>query len=267
MSSWRRSKSGRMKSSMWRKLENCEEFISLTPKTRNSKKPSRILARNWKHQWLPLCLARSARTIRIVGVVHSKPKQSLRVFWKPVNLQDCVWENLYRIIMKTILQEKETIHCRIIIWFTNLFPCPKPWKFPKQRQQWTRNGKHWRTFRRGTWRKSEVRKRWSMKHGRRAQKFISPHWWHVAFEKCWVGGKASKIQRSNCTPRWYCEDDSGSYAVFTEQGSSASQMTAAKVMDFISRLPRMCRTSSGRSICLDPCKMEDARNLFKIPKS
>ena len=32
------------------------------------------------------------------------------------------------------------------------------------------------------------------------------------------------------------KDDSGSY-VFTEQGSSASQMTAAKVMDTISRLP------------------------------
>ena len=29
------------------------------------------------------------------------------------------------------------------------------------------------------------------------------------------------------------KDDSGSYAVFTEQGSSASQMTAAKVMDII----------------------------------
>ena len=27
------------------------------------------------------------------------------------------------------------------------------------------------------------------------------------------------------------KDDSGAYAVFTEQGSSASQMTAAKVMD------------------------------------
>ena len=35
------------------------------------------------------------------------------------------------------------------------------------------------------------------------------------------------------------KDDSGSYAVFTEQGSSASQMTAAKVMDIISRL-RVC---------------------------
>ena len=33
------------------------------------------------------------------------------------------------------------------------------------------------------------------------------------------------------------KDDSGSYAVFTEQGSSASQLTAAKVMDIISRLP------------------------------
>ena len=33
------------------------------------------------------------------------------------------------------------------------------------------------------------------------------------------------------------KDDFGSYAVFTEQGSSASQMTAAKVMDVISRLP------------------------------
>ena len=33
------------------------------------------------------------------------------------------------------------------------------------------------------------------------------------------------------------KDDSGFYAVFTEQGSSASQMTAARVMDIISRLP------------------------------
>ena len=50
-----------------------------------------------------------------------RPKQNLRVFWKPVNLQDCVWENHCRLIMKTILQEKETIHYSITIWFTNLF--------------------------------------------------------------------------------------------------------------------------------------------------
>ena len=33
------------------------------------------------------------------------------------------------------------------------------------------------------------------------------------------------------------KDDSRSYAVFTEQRSSASQMTASKIMDIISRLP------------------------------
>ena len=33
------------------------------------------------------------------------------------------------------------------------------------------------------------------------------------------------------------KDDSGSIAVFTEQGCSASQITAAKIMDIISRLP------------------------------
>ena len=33
------------------------------------------------------------------------------------------------------------------------------------------------------------------------------------------------------------KDDSGSYAVFTEQGSSASHMSAANIMEIISRLP------------------------------
>ena len=43
------------------------------------------------------------------------------------------------------------------------------------------------------------------------------------------------------------KDDSGSYAVFAEQGSSASQMTAAKVMDIISRLPG-CDVQAGDAV-------------------
>ena len=39
------------------------------------------------------------------------------------------------------------------------------------------------------------------------------------------------------------KDDSGSYAVFTEQGSSASLMTAAKVMDIVSTATRLRKTS------------------------
>ena len=55
----------------------------------------------------------------------NKIKKDLRVFLKLMNSKDCVWENHCRNIMKTRLQEEETIHCSITIWFTNLVPCLK----------------------------------------------------------------------------------------------------------------------------------------------
>ena len=63
------------------------------------------------------------------------------------------------------------------------------------------------------------------------------------------------------------KDDSGSYAVFTEQGSSASQMTAAKIMDIISRLPGCSGQAADAVSAYTQVKMEDAHNLLKIPKS
>ena len=43
-----------------------------------------------------------------------------------MNPQECVWEIRYRIIMKTILQEKEGIHYSTTIWFTKFTPMPQP---------------------------------------------------------------------------------------------------------------------------------------------
>ena len=63
------------------------------------------------------------------------------------------------------------------------------------------------------------------------------------------------------------KDDSGSYAVFTEQGSSAPQMTAAKVMDIISRLPGCAGPAADAVSAYTQVKMEDAPKLLKIPKS
>ena len=63
------------------------------------------------------------------------------------------------------------------------------------------------------------------------------------------------------------KDGSGSYAVFTEQGSSASQMTAAKVMDIISRLPGCDGQAADAVSAYTKVKMEDAHKLLKIPKS
>ena len=63
------------------------------------------------------------------------------------------------------------------------------------------------------------------------------------------------------------KDDSGAYAVFTEQGSSASQTTAAKVMDFKSRLPGCAGQAADAVSAFSQVNMEDAPRLLKIPKS
>ena len=63
------------------------------------------------------------------------------------------------------------------------------------------------------------------------------------------------------------KDDSGSHAIFTEQGSSASQMTAAKAMDIISRLPGCAGQAADAVSAYTQVKMEDAPKLLKISRS
>ena len=55
-------------------------------------------------------------------------------------------------------------------------PMPQAIKNPAAKSSSGKGMGKIRKFRRGTWRKSEVNQRWSTKQGRRAQKFISPHW-------------------------------------------------------------------------------------------
>ena len=53
----------------------------------------------------------------------------------------------------------------------------------------------------------------------------------------------------------------------TDQGSSASQMTAAQVMDIISRLPGCAGHAADAVSAYTQVKMEDAPTFLKIPKS
>ena len=64
----------------------------------------------------------------------------------------------------------------------------------------------------------------------------------------------------------FVKDDSGSCAVFTEQGSSASQMTATKVMDITSRLPGCTGQAADAVSAETHVKMEDDPKLLKILK-
>ena len=235
-----------------------EEYISLILRTRNLRRPSRMFARNWKHQWLLLCLARSAGTIRIVGMVVNpvRPNQNLRVFWKLMNLQDCVWENLYRIIMKTILQEKVTIHSLQHYNLVHKFILmPQAMKIPAAKAA---ADKEWEKLEKiSAWNLTKVRSKKEVIDEARTKgakvHFVSLmdicHLKNAELETKHQKYKGRVVLRGDIV-----KDDSGSYAVFTEQGSSASQMTAAKVMDIISQTARLCRTSSWRSICWNPGK-------------
>ena len=62
------------------------------------------------------------------------------------------------------------------------------------------------------------------------------------------------------------KDDSGANAVFNEQGSSASQMTAAKVMDVISRLPDCDGQAADAISAYTQVKLEAAPRSLKNRK-
>ena len=63
------------------------------------------------------------------------------------------------------------------------------------------------------------------------------------------------------------KDDSGSHAVFTGQGSSASQMTTAKVMDVKARLPECAGRAADAASAYARVEMENASALLELPNS
>ena len=77
---------------------------------------------------------------------------------------------------------------------------------------------------------------------------------HMSFQKCWIGGKAPKIQRSSCAPRCYCKirfrvlcSIHWTRIIFVANDSSKSH--GCHLQTALLR-----RTSSWRSICLYPGK-------------
>ena len=151
--------------------------VSSTWRTRNSRRPSRMLTRDWKHQLLLLCRANLWR--RILGEVH--------LMWLKQNLRVCIFEacECTRLRMgeslpthhedqiagkgKNSLQHYNLVH--------------KFYSFASSHENSRSNSSIGQgmgkigELRCWIWRKSEVRKRWSMKQGQMAQKFISPHRW------------------------------------------------------------------------------------------
>ena len=84
-------------------------------------------------------------------------------------------------------------------------------------------------------------------------------------QKYGYGTKITEVQRHSRAPVRNCKRRPMQF--FTEQGSSASQMTAAKLMDVIARLSCCDGQASDAVSAYTQVKMEDAPKLLKIPKS
>ena len=169
--------------------------------------------------------------------------------------------------MKTMLQEEETIHCNITIWCTNLFLRFKLWKFLHQKQQWTRNGKNWK---KSEWNLTKVKSKKEVIDDAKT-KGAKVHFASL-MDICHLKNAELEAKHQKYRGRVVLrgdmeKNDSGSYAVFTEQRSSASQMIAAKVMDIISRLPGCAGQAADAVSAYTQVKMEDTLKLLKIPKS
>ena len=188
----------------------------------------------------------------------TKTRQNLRVFWKLMNPPECVWGILNPSNHEDHIAgkgENSLQHYNLVHKF---IPMPQAMKIPAAKAAVDKE-----------WEKLEKISAWNLTNVKSKKQVIdeartSGATVHFAslmdichLKNAELEAKHQKYKGRAVLRGDIVKDDSGSYAVFTEQGSSASQMTAAKIMDIISRLPGLLWTSSWRSICL--CPRQDGR--------
>ena len=145
-----------------------------------------------------------------------------------MNPHDCVWKNLFRIVMRTIPQEKGTNSLQHYNLVHKFIPMPQAMKIPAAKaavdEEWEKLEKI------PAWNMTKVRNKSEVIEEARTKSvkvhFASLmdicHLKNVDLETKHQKYKGRVVLRGDIV-----KDDSGSHAVFTEQGSSASRMTAA----------------------------------------
>ena len=90
----------------------------------------------------------------------------------------------------------------------------------------------------------------------------------MSSEKCWIRGKAPKVQRSSCTPRWYFKRRLRILRSIHWTRIFSIWNDSSKSHGYHLQTARMLRTSNGRSVCLYPSEngrssqiIENSQNL------
>ena len=136
-----------------------------------------------------------------------------------------------------------------------------------QKQSWTRNGRSLGQVQPGCWKKGKSKKDVFLKHKKEKESQL----WHIDGHLSSPDAELEpkhQIYKGRVVLRGdIVKDDSVAYSVSTEQGSSASQMTDAKVIDVIARLPGCAGHAADAVSAKTQVKMKDAPKLQKLPKS
>ena len=239
--------------SIW-KMDNMKKTIK---KTRGE---------SWKFQRRRQCLARQEQ--RSAPAFRTVKRRDVNLTRRLMSPRDNVWNHLHLKIRNTTLQAKDTTQWTTIMWYTNLFRCTKRWKFRMRQQQWIRNGRSSKRFQPDSWTMLRANRRLFRKHEETKESPLCCIYGHLSSQKKRSENQNFQTYRGRVVLRGdIVKDDSGAYAVFTEQGSSASQMTAAKEMDVIARVPFCDGQAADAVSAYTQMKMDDAPKLLRIPQS
>ena len=186
--------------------ENGEGTIWLTLRTRNPKKPSRMLVRSWKNQWLLLCPVNYEKELW-EWWDPTKFRQNLRVLSKLMNLRDCVREIRCRMIIKTNITGKGENSLQQYNMIHKFIPMPQAMKIPTAKEAVDKEWEKLEKF--SAWNLTKVRSKKEVIDEARSKgakvHLASLMDRHLSSERCWIGAKTPEIQRSSCSPRWYCK--------------------------------------------------------------
>ena len=119
--------SGQLKNQNSIMQEDYEESISLTLKTRSSKKPSGMLERKLETPMAPAIPCKTCKKNKH-GETRSKTNDFKSKFACILEAGESTRMRMEETLPKyheDMLQEKGTIHCNITIWYTKLFLCLK----------------------------------------------------------------------------------------------------------------------------------------------
>ena len=184
-----------------------------------------------------------------------------------MNPQEYVWEIRYRIITKTILQEKVENSLQHHNLVHKFIPMPQAMKIPAAKAAVDKEWEKLEKF--SSWNLTKVKSKNTVIDEARMSG-VTVHFASLMdichLENAELEAKHQKYKGRVVLRGDIVKDNSGSYAVFTEQRSSASQMTAAKIMDIVSRLPGCDGQAADAVSAYTQVKMEDAQKNVENSK-